>query len=136
MCLTGVIGISQINSQYVCEDCNNGINLTYELAVKEHGKFCEDKECMENDHEYFSENYYGDEDTILVGYTKDDEGLYIPDTSKEFSYIYNEGILQVTQSKYTKDVRLCSPCYPNQGDLNTIGDYKAYNLPSDYFDKE
>ena len=48
----------------------------------------------------------------------------------------SNGYIQVLQSERVAMCRPCSPCYPNQGDLETKhdgnGNWKTYDLPEDY----
>jgi hypothetical protein len=41
----------------------------------------------------------------------------------------NENTTQITRSKWVSKTKLCSPCYPGQGDLNNSGEYLVYTLP-------
>jgi hypothetical protein len=70
-------------------------------------------------------------DTRLIGFMKDEEGLYIEDPKAEYSCIIGESYGQVTQSLYICQCNHCSPCYPYQGDLETEGDEWAFTLPPD-----
>ncbi len=54
-----------------------------------------------------------------------------------FSAIFrSDGYIQVLQSERVVMCRPCSPCYPNQGDLETKnddnGNWKTYDLPIEY----
>lgn len=134
--ITGVIGINNVSSEILNSDmfCKSSVNLSFENRLKDHINFCNDKECIDNEHDYFSENYEEENDTYIINFIKDDKGLYIPDTTKDYSIIVNESTLQIVYSKFFKFCLLCSPCYPNQGDLASVGSYFTYCLPVDYFD--
>ena len=82
------------------------------------------------------ENWESQGDTILIGdWEKDKDGLWdaTKDGEKGFSAIVGEIYTQVVWSKWTKRVALCSPCYPGQGDLDTPGDWLAFDLPPDMY---
>lgn len=126
--LTGVIGSSSV--YWLNEELDKGINLDWE----EHVKQCPNKEhdtCFECQ----------PSDTILIGDWKlDAQGKYMPNKrgSNHYSAIVNEFTVQVIWSKYIAKVRAyCSPCYPNQLDLESgKGTYKAYTLPNDLINEE
>ena len=65
----------------------------------------------------------------------DSSGQYSPDQEGEFAAVYysNDNYFQVIYSKHIAHCRLCSPCFPNQGDLDTAGQYATYTLPPDIF---
>jgi len=55
---------------------------------------------------------------------------------KEFDarvYI-DQNVMMVTWSKHTTQARLCSPCYPDAGDLDSLAEYgeKTYCLPKEW----
>lgn len=135
----GVIGGNKINHDFFGDDFNNAINLDYENYISEHIKFCDNEDCISEDHEIESENYISNNDTYLIGYKLDtDTKLYIPDDTKDYSGIYdsNTNVLQVTLSKCVKLSGPCSPCYPMQGDLESSGKDYCYSLPFDYYDDD
>lgn len=71
--------------------------------------------------------------TYLLGdWLIDDDGKYYPDPDGEYSAIYdnNDNIIQVVLSKTTKRCNHCSPCYPNQVDLDSDGEFLGYCLPN------
>lgn len=117
----------------------NGIDVDY-LA---HCELCHLGEFDCHDDCYESA---GDE-TILVGFheveTREDawyhvnSRYYAPDEQAEFSAISSVPYTQIVKSRFVVECARCSPCYPNQGDLDTEGDdYLAYCLPPDIFDTE
>jgi hypothetical protein len=99
------------------------IRLGIDIGFEEHLKECSK--------EYHDDCYYDDCPSYIIGYKKDEKGEFVPDLTAEFSAIVNgnENTTQVTRSKWASRVRLCSPCYPGQGDLDTSGEYLAYTLP-------
>jgi hypothetical protein len=121
----------------------NYIDLDYERALQEYIKENENsEEGFEEDFEYDSSG-----STQLYGkWLKDEEGKYYPDPSGEYAAIYdsNDNIIQVVHSKYCMFVSLCSPCYPDQGNLDDFPGEKnsmgnpvwAYCLPADLMNEE
>jgi len=62
-----------------------------------------------------------------------------PDKSAEYSAIVGEVNSQIAWSQWNISARLCSPCYPNQADLDSVdpdNGMLAFSLPPDLFDKE
>jgi len=54
-------------------------------------------------------------------------------------FLTDDGYLFVTESPYITYCRLCSPCMPNAGDLDSYDGrhgYVTYCLPPDYFEEE
>ena len=98
----------------------NSIDLDYEEFLSD--------DPSEEDIEF----YESDNSTYLIGdWLKDDNGKYYPDINGEYAAICGEIYTQVVFSKSTKKCNLCSPCYPGQGDLDSIGEYLTYTLPED-----
>ncbi|RKY82664.1 hypothetical protein DRQ07_00645 [candidate division KSB1 bacterium] len=117
--VTGVISIHSVNDFLIDEIFNNGIDLDYEAFIKEYG---EDK----------AEEYEMQEPEILLGFKKNNENLYDIDKEAEYSLIYDGHFcaIQVVHSKWVKtNCSMCSPCFPNQADLDTDhGNLIAYSL--------
>lgn len=58
----------------------------------------------------------------------DKNGLYAeynPDTN----------YVTVFKSRAIFKTRLCSPCYPDAGDLDTCGNYRTYGIPKKYLNE-
>jgi len=117
--MTGVISIHSVDDFLIDEIFDYGIDLDYEAFIEEYG---EDK----------AEEYEMQEPEILLGFKKNDEGLYDVDKEAEYSLIYNGYFctIQVVHSKWIKtNCSICSPCFPNQADLDTDhGSLVAYSL--------
>lgn len=117
--VTGVV--HNANPEWLIEEVYYGdaINLDFE----EH--------CKECDEEYHDDCWMDNgSETYLVGsWKQDDDGLYEPDQSGEYSAIMGEVYTQVVWSKYTSRCALCSPCYPGQGNLDQQGEFLTYDLP-------
>lgn len=61
---------------------------------------------------------------------------YAPDKDGDYAAIYdsNDNYIQVVWSKTVVNCSWCSPCFPNQGDLDTPGfGAVAYALPEGYY---
>jgi hypothetical protein len=46
------------------------------------------------------------------------------------TYNANHNTIMVLSSKEIKECAMCSPCYPNAGDLSTEGPFKTYSFPT------
>lgn len=134
-----VIGgvIKNWSAEYLHEDTFEGTNLDYEVHLTE---------CPNEDHDGCWENL-GSE-TWLIGFIEcepDDKKVcyaevgehgsfgFKLDPEAEYSAIVGEIYTQVLSSKWMADCRMCSPCYPSQGDLDTPGDFPTYSLPPDIY---
>lgn len=120
--VTGVI--SNNNITYLHDEICYGdaINLDYEQYVKDG---------------YDPELYEENGDTYVIGYYLDEtDGLYDVDKNAIFSAIVGPTYTQVTHSNVFAMCYKCSPCYPNQGDLETPGDILTFALPTTMFDNE
>lgn len=117
--LTGVISIHSVNEWLLEDIFDNGIDLEYEAFIEEYG---EEK----------AEKYEMQEPEILLGFKKNNEGKYDIDEEADYSLIYDAHfcVIQVVRSKWIKDnCAGCSPCFPNQADLDTDhGNLVAYSL--------
>jgi hypothetical protein len=119
---TGVI--HNLTTEWLIEEVMyNGINLDFE----EH--------CQECENEYHDDCWIDTgQETYLVGtWKKNESGLYEPDKTGEYSAIVGEIYTQVVWSRHTKHCALYSPCYPGQADLDTPGEFLAYDLPPDLY---
>ena len=146
---TPIVGVISNNSaEWLHEACDNGIDLSYEDFIdelrKEHegyrnskfaGEHADDfDECEEC--EKSKEYYESDEPTYLIGSWKLVNGMYEPDTGGEYAAKVSYDAFNCTQvlwSRYASRSELCSPCFPGQADLDTPGEYLAYQLPPDMF---
>ena len=128
--ITGVVSNNSVNPFiFECIAYEDSINLDYEahLESDEHQHYNDDNcEICEYWEDYNS--------TILIGdWIKDSDGLWDYDPNGEYAAIVRESVTQVVFSKYFKSCQLCSPCYPGQADLDSDGDFKAYNLPPEAY---
>lgn len=48
----------------------------------------------------------------------------------------NTNYITVFKSRAIFKCALCSPCYPNAGDLSTPGKYRTYGIPTKYLTKD
>ncbi len=74
----------------------------------------------------------------LFGSWRKKNSKYSPSREEEFSAIYDPDFntVQVVRSKYVIRCAICSPCFPNQGDVDSDGNLWAYCLPPDYMDED
>jgi len=116
-----VTGVFQNNSaEWLHEDSFNGVDLAWEEHIAE---------CSNEEHD---DCFHQDgQSEFLIGYRKNEEGLYEPDPEAEYSAIVGEIYTQVLRSDWIIRCSLCSPCYPGQGDADTPGYFLAYALPPD-----
>ncbi len=118
--VAGVLNSSDAEFLYE-EAFKNGIDIAFE----EHCKECKN--------EYHDDCWCDDEPTYLIGFKKNDKDEYVLDESAEYSAIVGPQYTQVLASKYASRCKLCSPCFPGQGDLDTPGEYLAFTLPPEVF---
>lgn len=74
--------------------------------------------------------------TLIGSWKKSEDGKYEPDENGEYSAIVGELHTQVVWSKHTTRGAPCSPCFPGQVDLETPGQFLAFDLPPAVWDKE
>lgn len=139
--ITGVGNANQI------QEWEDFIDLDFEIALTE-----KIKELIsiaeENDKPYEQEDIaceaveqlegFSGETQLYGSWLQDGEDKYYPDPDGEYAMIYdsNNNIYQVIHSQYAIQCYHCSPCYPNQGDIDSEGDLLAYCLPPDMMNEE
>ncbi|OPY55804.1 MAG: hypothetical protein A4E55_02392 [Pelotomaculum sp. PtaU1.Bin035] len=76
-------------------------------------------------------------DTTLYGNWDHRDTGYTPEHGGEYSAIFNpdQHTVQVVASRYATRCARCSPCYPNQGDVDKDGNIWAYCLPPELMDE-
>lgn len=115
--ITGVINNNDI--EWLGDELRNGVDL----EVEEHCEVCKD-ETHDNC------GLEPGQGTVLIGgWFKDADSKWVPDEKSEYSAIVLEVYTQVVWSRYTQRTRLCSPCFPGQGDLDNVGSYLTYDIP-------
>jgi hypothetical protein len=124
--LTGVISLSEVPNQELLNEClNTSIDVDLEVELRENPY-------MSDDDLLFFEG-----STFLIGYKFDKKtNLYEIDYDSDFSAIVtydNFYVMQVTYSQCTKMCNMCSPCFPDQGDLTSNGNLECYDLPKEYY---
>lgn len=133
--ITGVINSNAIDwsmiDNEICLDCEAYTNEHYKHTKKDsYSANCPN--CKQSDSYCLDWSECDSSHTKLIGdwvfNTKDHK--YSPDLSGEYSAIVNEITIQVIHSKTIKLCSLCSPCYPGQGDIDSIGEFKTYTLPA------
>lgn len=137
---TGVIHNN--NAEWLIEDIYEGIDLDFMAHTLDCDDCHNDQDCD------ISEYWEMSSSTILINFVEcesDDLNVmftisgkhgqlsYKPDTTKDYAAIVGEVYTQVVHSHYYSLCNECSPCYPDQGDLDTAGDIKAFTLPPDLF---
>lgn len=119
MSLTGVISNNTV-SQFLADETYGCINLDW----LEHCSQCDSKDHVDCGWED------SPTDTLLIGSWKLVDGEYEPDKEKgDYAAIVGECETQVIWSKYTRKCKMCSPCFPHQGDLDSEGEYESYDVP-------
>lgn len=125
----GVISIHSLADGVLGDIMTNGENLTYEEARSEFEKetrrryFGRNADKAEELLEEWNEFYESSEDT----YRYESDGVTVQTSG--------ESNLWVFMSPTIVKARLCSPCYPNAGDLDTLdpeNGYETYGLPADW----
>ena len=111
------------------DDLYDGIDLDYESHLEECESYLETGEC---DCDLKTGT------TLIGGWIKGIDGLYGPDVLSEYSAIYNpnENTIQVVHSKFLIRCAYCSPCYPNQVDVDSTGEQIGYMLPIEIMTEE
>ena len=128
---TPIIGVESNNRIFwLGEELINGIDLSYENHVKE----CE--QCQKDEYCEIVEMWEYSGDILIGDWIKDKDGLWTHDPEGEYAAICGEMYTQVIFSKHTRKCALCSPCYPGQGDLDSIGEFLAYHLPPELMGTE
>lgn len=139
--ITGVHSINDVMWEFI----DNGICLDCEEAEKQAEK--EYSAWREENPDYTDDDEYSDavdgrqgwisndaecdsSHTQLIGdWIINSDGEYEYDPSGEFAAIVRETVVQVIFSKYTERHALCSPCYPGQADVGSVGEFLCYVLP-------
>ena len=141
--LTGVISINNVNYEEIeneiCLDCAEiEYQIKQRLSEEETKNQCQNPYYDEELKEELEDIECFDHTKLIgswkKGTTPDGEPLYIPDMEGEYSAIVTSATfncIQVVWSKKTsKNKRFCSPCFPNQADLDSEnGNLEAYCLP-------
>lgn len=134
--VTGVISWWNLAEFVLDELIDSGIDVLWESYKKE----CE-SELVGEELDHALEFAEFDSTDVLVGFMYDEKtDQYDIDPDAEFSAIVSNGngcpTVQVVKSKHTTRVKAyCSPCYPNQADLDSgKGDILTYTLPPDMID--
>ena len=133
----GVISQNSLD-EYALEDIfQNGEDLDYlearaemekELRAKYFGK---NAHLVERELERWSDYGYGSGDSPTYRYETEENGeKIVVQTSESYLWVFKGPVVKA---------RLCSPCYPNAGNLDEIDEengYETYGLPKDWLRKE
>lgn len=129
--VTGVRSNNNIPWLYEELQSGNEIDLDYEEYVRELELQGLSDEEMENELEFYESS---DATYLIGGWILDtNTNQYEVDENSEYSAIVRSEVTQIVWSKTVKTGALCSPCYPGQVDLDSTGDYLAYDLPDDFY---
>lgn len=92
----------------------------------------DDVYCL-NCNEVLTDIYCSNCETENIAYEYQEASYYLYDRNgllAEFNP--NSNIVTVFKSRSIFKRALCSPCYPNAGDLSSPGQYKTYGIPKQY----
>jgi hypothetical protein len=148
---TPIMGI-----EWIYEDMQNGINISYEQWSYEKrkeieleienleavGYEMEDKVKVlkkQLDDEDWGEEHECDNEHYLIGdWIKGEDGKYDIDMNGKDGYAASTGDVDicVMWSRWTRMCEATSPCAPGAGYLPNIGDYKTFDLPPHMYSKE
>jgi len=122
--LTGVFSANNVEHWDDLE--NNSINLCCVNCQEESEENCDFCESPSNN------------DRLFGQWLQDENEKYYPDENGEFAGIYSPDFntIQVVFSKYIIKGNMCSPCFPNQVDGDTDGEYTGYCIPADLMREE
>lgn len=114
------------NPEWIWEECDKGIDLDW-LEYK-----------RQNPGDKYGDYYESCESDVLMGdWKKNRYGEYYPDVNGEYSALYrgSGNTYQVVFSRfYRANLRFCSPCYPDQYDIDsTYGSGYSFDLPPDVY---
>jgi hypothetical protein len=142
-----IVGVIRNNAiEHLGEVTDGGIWLDWEEHKDACGGICKLCDCNHEDscrcaegsiHKYEPSGehdaceFCGEGDVLIGDWRKDDSGRYVPDEKGYYSAVVGEVYTQVLMSRFTRPCALCSPCYPQQGDLETPGPITAYDLPKE-----
>lgn len=135
--ITGVAHQNQLDIDWLAVEDTNGIDMgcrTCDTAFEVYGEHVTDDEQQE-----ICENCYRDEWNKHIGSWKEEKGELVIDDTGEYSAIHTSfcgGTIQVLWSRYTTRTRLCSPCFPDQGDLGNDGEHLTFDLPEEAYAEE
>lgn len=120
----GTVYLDSLQDWVWDEFWNHGYNLTSESALKEFRT--ENPDATDDDLQEFWDSYECEEEEFELETGGMKLGL---------SWLGGAALVWVFQSPHTTRARLCSPCVPNAGNLNSPDPdgYECYTLPSDWF---
>jgi hypothetical protein len=127
--ITGVISNNSA-SQFIYDECIDGINLDFEDHINSDDHPNNDEWCDTCEMWEYHDNTYLIGDWILDTNTQ----KWDHDPNGEYAAIVRESVTQVVYSKYTRRSNLCSPCYPRKADHNSDGKFLAYDLPPEAYE--
>lgn len=124
----GVVNTNDVHYLYENVIYGNYIDVHYEAYMAEKPDDIDEDE--------YNDMFYDDDFYYLVGFKINNEGLYYIDDNAEYSAIVTPFYTQIVNSKYLSYCNICSPCYPNQNNLDDDGDNETYALPPELYDDD
>jgi len=142
-------GIFQLNHfPLIYEEINDGINESQDLRVEEFYNdlrtkyelpdiYDFDKDILNivDECERDSVLEWDSQDTILIGYMRNNKNEIIEDPNADCQIICWESEAAVVSSKYYQFANKCSPCFPYQSDIETEGSEECYTLPEKFWEE-
>jgi len=122
--VTGVISLHSLMPEALDDLIAQSVDLDFEEYQEEHP----DEEI----------DFWDGSSLYVYGFRKGSDGKYEPDKNAGFSAIIRieSNVMQVIRSSHVCWCKQCSPCYPNQADIDTPGhDFLAYAPPPDCFEE-
>lgn len=131
----GIIKANAIHSDVLDTlTIHNGKDLTYESALADY--LAEKRREHENHADEHAEDF--DEDAAkdeFGDWFQADETIYAGEhegVTYQTTWLGGAQMLYVFKSPVVTLCRPCSPCVPNAGDLDSVGSYEAYGVPSSW----
>lgn len=147
--VTGVIVSNgeRVNQDVLHDYWTSGVNSSWMMALETHKKECTDANCKAYSHDRWRDTAETTpDDTHLIGSWRynsmaEDLQFEVDKERGDFAAVYHQNTIQVVWSKELIRVKSwCSPCYPNQADLDSgnagpVGGILAYDLPQEFYNE-
>jgi len=127
----GVVSLNSLEDWVFDEFFDNGRNLTAEGAEEEFVAEwdADHPDGDEDDREEALQEMWDYYDGCEEQYSLETDGMIL-----ELSYLGGAPLVWVLKSPHVRNVRECSPCCPNAGDLDSgEGNTPTYDLPPDWY---
>lgn len=121
----GIVALNSLADWVFDEFFHKGKNLTADACFEESGIDPDDDEKVQE----FWDGYCGEEECYELD-THHIDGLRL-----QLTYLGGAAMVWVFESPHKTHARLCSPCVPNCGDLDSqdAGGFECYTLPVEWF---